>query len=57
MPRFFIEITDMLQRTVCIEADDEAQAVEIIEEACNDGIIELDATDFITRFVECASIT
>lgn len=52
MPSFKIEITETLQRTVTIEAEDLEQAIEKVEEQCNDETINLDWSDFITRDIK-----
>lgn len=50
--RYKIQVTETLRRTVEVEADNEEEAMETVEEMCNDGDIELDAEDFESRDVE-----
>jgi len=43
--KFAVKITETLERTVIIEAEDKYQALEIVEDKAN-GEINLDANDF-----------
>ena len=49
MKEFYITITEKLERTIIVEAPDEAQAIERAEELCNVGTVELDSMDFVGR--------
>lgn len=55
MKEFVIAITETLSRNVVVRLeDDEAtadDAVEFVENLCNDGIIDLDGKDFLSRDV------
>ena len=46
MPKFNIEIQEVLKRTIEIEADSLCEATEIAEEMYNNEEIVLDADDF-----------
>ena len=48
--KFAVKITETLERTVIIEAEDKYQALEIVEDKAN-GEINLDANDFSGREV------
>lgn len=52
MSKFIIQITETLQKVVEVEADDLEQAIEIVEEQCNDETINLDWSDFVTRDIQ-----
>lgn len=42
MKTFYMTITETLTRTVEVHANDADEAYEKVEDACNDGIIDLD---------------
>lgn len=56
MKEFVIAITETLSRNIVVRLeDDEAtadDAVEFVENLCNDGIIDLDSKDFLSRDVQ-----
>ena len=54
MLSFEIEVTETLQRTITIEAEDLGEAIKLVEEQLNDETIVLDDSDFITREVRKA---
>lgn len=47
MPKFNVEITETLQTVVTVEAEDEAQALEEVEDRYRDGAYILDADSFM----------
>jgi len=48
-----VVVTETFTREVEILASDPEEAIEIAEELCNEGVIDLDAEDFSTRDVSC----
>ena len=56
MKEFVIAITETLSRNIVVRLeDDEAtadDAVEFVENLCNDGIIDLSSKDFLSRDVQ-----
>ena len=53
---YVITVTETLTREVIVYAEDKDEAIEVAEEMCNDGIINLTAADFDERDVECQGI-
>jgi hypothetical protein len=51
MPKYQLEVKEILSRIVEVEAEDEKDAIEKIEYECNEGVIELDYNDFKSREV------
>lgn len=49
---FKVHISEVIGRTVIINAEDKYEAVEAAEELCNDGVINLDGNDFASRTVD-----
>ena len=52
MKKFDVEITEYLQKTVSVEAENEADAVSKVEEDYNKEKIVLDSSDFIDKDIE-----
>lgn len=52
MKTFYIKITETLEKTVEVHANDIDEAIEKVEEACNDDEVELDWQDFVDREFE-----
>ncbi len=52
MKKFDVEITEYLQKTISVEADNEADAVVKVEEDYNKEKIVLDSSDFIDKDIE-----
>ena len=52
MEKFYITITETLERTIIVEAPDAEQAIEKAEELCNAGTVELDSMDFVGREIQ-----
>ena len=52
MKKFYISVTELLNRVVTVEAENLNEAIEKVEEACNDNIVELDWRDFVDRIIE-----
>ncbi len=52
MKKFDVEITEYLQKTVSVEADNETEAVSKVEEDYNKEKIVLDSSDFIDKDIE-----
>jgi len=52
MEKFYITITETLERTIIVEAPDEEQAIEKAEELCDAGTVELDSMDFVEREIK-----
>jgi hypothetical protein len=50
--KYKVEICETLQRVVEVEADDDQEAVDMVEEACNEDRICLGAEDFKQRDVQ-----
>lgn len=49
MKTFYMTVTETLVRTIEVHANDVDEAYEKVENACNDGTIELDWSDFRER--------
>lgn len=49
MKTFYMTVTETLKRTVEVHANDVDEAYAKVEDACNDGTIELDWSDFRER--------
>lgn len=45
MKNYVVTITEILERTVTVEAEDAASAEEMVEEQCNNGEIDLTVED------------
>lgn len=52
MKTFYISVTETLNRVVSVQAEDLDEAIEKVENACNDGTVDLNAEDFVVREVE-----
>ena len=52
MKKFDVEITEYLQKTITVEADNETDAVDKVEEDYNKEKIVLDSSDFIDKDIE-----
>ena len=52
MKQFKVEITEILQRTVVVEAEDEYDALDKAEDMCNKSEIILVADDFVDRDIK-----
>ena len=50
--QFKVEITEILQRTVAVEAEDEYDALDKAEDMCNKSEIILVADDFVDRDIK-----
>ncbi len=49
MKTFYMKVTETLVRTVEVRAETADEAYAKVEDACNDGTIELDWSDFCER--------
>lgn len=50
MSKFYkVKIEEKLSRNVIVKADNSDEAYEVIEDLCNNGIIDLDSDDFNSR--------
>lgn len=49
MKTFYMTVTETLVRTVEVHAETADEAYEKVEDACSDGTIELDWSDFCER--------
>lgn len=47
--KFFIEVEEIYQQTFAVEAEDLEEAMEKIEDAVNDGTIDLNYDSFVSR--------
>ena len=52
MAKYKVEITEYLQKTITVEADNETDAVSKVEEDYNKEKIVLDSSDFIDKDIE-----
>lgn len=52
MKTFYISVTETLNRVVAVKADSYDEAYEKVENACNDGVVDLTAMDFVDRDFE-----
>lgn len=50
--KYVVHITELLGRDVIVDAEDRAEAEEIVEDLCCNGSIELDMDDWGERTVE-----
>ena len=50
MSKFYkVKIEEKLSRNVIVKADSSDEAYEVIEDLCNNGIIDLNSNDFNSR--------
>lgn len=49
MKTFYMTVTETLKRTLAVQAETAEEAYYKAEDACNDGVAELDWSDFIDR--------
>lgn len=49
--KFAIDIREVFEKTIIVEADDIMKAIEKAEEACDNDIISLNYEDLVTRDV------
>lgn len=47
MKKYSVEITETLQKTVTVAAENPEEALQKVREAYRDGLIVLDAADFV----------
>lgn len=47
--KFAIDIREIFEKTIIVEADDIMEAIEKAEKACDNDIISLDDEDLVTR--------
>lgn len=52
MKTFYISVTETLNRIVEVQAESSDEAIEKVEDACNDGMVELDWKDFVDRDIQ-----
>lgn len=53
MKKFYISVTEILNKVVAVEANNREEALEKVENACNNNIVELDLEeDFVDRTLE-----
>lgn len=52
MGKYVVNITETFERTIIIAAGSEEEAVELVEELCNDSEIDLTYEDFTHRYCE-----
>lgn len=52
MKTFYISVTETLNRIVEVHAESSEEAIAKVEDACNDGIVELDWKDFVDRDIQ-----
>ena len=52
MKTFYISVTETLNRIVEVHAESSDEAIEKVEDACNDGTVELDWKDFVDRDIQ-----
>ena len=52
MKKFYIEVTEIYQHTYAVEAEDLDEAMQKVEDAANDGTIDINYEDFISRDLE-----
>ena len=50
---YVLTVKETLTREVIVYAEDKDEAVEIVDDMCNDGIINLTSKDFDGRDVDC----
>ena len=52
MKTYYISVTETLSRIVEVQAESSDEAIAKVEDACDDGIVELDWQDFVNRDVQ-----
>ena len=52
MKRYYVSVTETLNKVVSVDADSEADAMEQVETAYNDSVIVLDSNNYIGKKVE-----
>ena len=52
MKRYYVSVTETLNKVVSVDAESEADALEQVETAYNDSVIVLDSNNYIGKKVE-----
>ena len=52
MKRYYVSVTETLNKVVSVDADSEADALEQVETAYNDSVIVLDSNNYIGKKLE-----
>ena len=52
MKRYYVSVTETLNKVVSVDAESEADAIEQVETAYNDSVIVLDSNNYIGKKVE-----
>lgn len=52
MKTYYISVTETLKRIIEVQAESSNEAIAKVEEACDEGIIDLDCKDFVEREVQ-----
>ena len=52
MKRYYVSVTETLNKVVSVDADSEADALEQVETAYNDSVIVLDTNNYCGKSVE-----
>lgn len=55
MKRYYVSVTETLNKVVSVDAESEADAREQVETAYNDSVIVLDSNNYIGKKVELDS--
>lgn len=52
MKRYYVSVTETLNKVVSVDADSENDALEQVRAAYNDSVIVLDSNDFCEKTIE-----
>ncbi len=52
MKRYYVSVTETLNKVVSVDAESEADALEQVETAYNDSVIVLDSNDYCGKTIE-----
>lgn len=50
--KYYVQITETLQRVVAVEAASFMEAMDLVADKCNEGTIELTADDYMGRDID-----
>lgn len=55
MKRYYVSVTETLNKVVSVDAESEADALKQVETAYNDSVIVLDSSNFVNEEIELDS--
>ena len=55
MKRYYVSVTETLNKVVSVDAESEKEALEQVQTAYNDSVIVLDSSNFVNEEIELDS--